>query len=443
MENHVVAKFSSLVDEFVRIRIFEKKEVEELLRMREAPTRRAYQQLVITACVVDYNEVRKTETSEDQIADSERLEDHFFALSVEVNPRLALDQVTIPMDTEEKGADLHLLSAEPAGEETSPFENLAKIARNLESEIKKRVIGQEEAISSVAKSIQKAVIGLRDPARPIGTFLFVGQTGVGKTELAKALTTCLFEDTSKLVRIDCSEYSLPHEYAKLIGAPPGYIGFGEGGYLTDKTRNNEPCVVLFDEVEKAHSKVHNLLLQILDEGWLTDSKGDQISFKDALIILTSNVGVDKLQRYRNHMGFDTAIRKPPSSEVTREATLASLKEEFRPEFINRLDEVVVFNSLTRADCHKITGNLLEGITDRAKHSGLNLVFTRRARDFLVKEGFSHEYGARELKRTLRELVEDPLTDRVLNGSTGQGSRVCVDVKRRQIVFHNGRGKSTT
>jgi ATP-dependent Clp protease ATP-binding subunit ClpC len=437
MDSHVVCKFSSLADEFVRIRLFGEEDLTELLRMKETPSRRGFIQLVATACVLDYSQHILTVSAKRSRKSPTEIEEHFYRLAIDVNPRLDINTVTIPMSDGAREQRLHLLNAQEDASLAEKDPELLRAVADLEERICERVIGQEHAVCSVARAIQKATLGLRDLRRPIGTFLFVGQTGVGKTELAKALSACLLRRDDGLVRIDCSELALPHEYAKLIGAPPGYVGHGEGGFLSEMPKKGQ-FVLLFDEIEKAHGKVHNLLLQILDEGNVTDARGHKISFRDAVIILTSNIGVDRIDRHKNLMGFDSRHREPPSHEFTREATLASLKSEFRPEFINRIDEVVLFRSLSRTHCLEIVGRILDDVSSRARTRDITLVFTRRAREHLVKAGSSEEYGARELRRTVRELVEDPLTERILAGEIHDGTRVCVDVRQKRMVFHSGR-----
>jgi ATP-dependent Clp protease ATP-binding subunit ClpC len=306
----------------------------------------------------------------------------------------------------------------------------------METQLRRHVVGQETAITSVSRAVKKAMTGLRDPARPIATFFFVGQTGVGKTELAKAITQYLFQDPARMLRVDGSEYALPHEYAKLIGAPPGYIGHSEGGYLTEEMKKKGRAVVLFDEIEKADPKVHNLLLQVLDEGMITDSHGAKISFADAIVILTSNVGVEEVREARDRIGFDRAKRAALDREALYGCTVDALKREFRPEFLNRIDEVVLFNALKLEDCVRIVERFLGDVVHHATQAALRLTWTANVPKFLAEAGFSPEYGARELRRTVQDLVENPLADRILDGEFKRGDEVQVVVKRGAIAFRN-------
>jgi ATP-dependent Clp protease ATP-binding subunit ClpC len=278
------------------------------------------------------------------------------------------------------------------------------------------------------KAFRKAAAGLKDPRRPIGVFLLVGQTGTGKTELAKMTARHLFGDSSRMVRIDCSEYALPHEYAKLIGAPPGYVGHNEGGQLTEQMKEKKAGVVLFDEIEKAHRKVHNLLLQIMDEGFLTDSKGQVVPFNRSFILLTSNIGVDEINSIRNRMGFDWKARVHLQNDESRDATLEAMKHSLRPEFINRLDGVLVFNSLTEQDCVKIARNQLARVTTYLTDSGIELEFAPGVARRVARVGFNPDYGARELRRIIQTQVEEPLSEQILRGDFGPGDHVRMSVR---------------
>jgi ATP-dependent Clp protease ATP-binding subunit ClpC len=277
----------------------------------------------------------------------------------------------------------------------------------------------------VVKAFRKAAAGIRDPRRPIGTFMLVGSTGTGKTELAKMVSRHLFGDGTRLVRIDCSEYALPHEYAKLIGAPPGYVGHNEGGHLTEQMKDKKVGVVLFDEIEKAHKKVHNLLLQIMDEGFLTDSKGQVVPFNRSFILLTSNVGVEEISAIRDRVGFDWKARTVVGREQTKDATLDAMKHAFRPEFINRLDGVLMFNSLTEQDCVRIARNQLEQVAGYLRQGGIELRFAPSVAREIARQGFNPEYGARELRRLIQTRIEEPLSERILAGEFRGGDTVRV------------------
>ena len=304
----------------------------------------------------------------------------------------------------------------------------------LEDELRKRVIGQEEAVKAVSRAIRRARAGLNDANRPLGSFIFVGPTGVGKTELSKALAECLFDDERNLIRIDMSEYMEKHSVAKLIGAPPGYVGFEEAGQLTEKVRRKPYSVVLFDEIEKAHPEIFNLMLQILDDGRLTDSRGRVVSFRNAIIIMTSNVGAHEAKSVSS-LGFGASS---PAAEYEKmsERIKEALKEQFRPEFLNRVDDVVVFAKLGKKDAEKIVELLLGGLRKRLEEMGVGLNVTRSALDFITESGYDDEYGARPLRRNIRRLVEDRLSEEVLKGNILEGETVTVDANGKELVFRS-------
>ncbi|KAF0246939.1 MAG: hypothetical protein FD180_298 [Planctomycetota bacterium] len=429
MEPNVVLRFSALLDEFIKIRSFSAAEIAELLRFARVPDKNAYRGLVVNACVISYPVL--ADAASQRIPSGRRaIDEEFYRLCVEVNPTLDITQVVLPAASEPKSG-LHLLKAP----EPEPAQAIAKVAR-LEERLAERVIGQRDAVHAVAQVVRRAAAGLRDTTRPMGTFFFIGQTGVGKTELAKALTDTVFEDRAHMVRVDCSEYGLPHEYAKLIGAPPGYIGHNEGGYLTEEMKKKGRAVVLFDEIEKADPKVHNLLLQLFDEGFITDSHGARISFADAIVILTSNVGVEEVREARERIGFDRSKRAGLDREALFGCTVDALKKEFRPEFLNRIDEVVLFNPLGLEDCVRIVEKFLGEVVHHATRADLRLTWTPPVPKFLAEAGFSPEYGARELRRTVTDLVENPLADGILDGEFHRGDEVQMVVKRGGIAFRN-------
>ena len=313
----------------------------------------------------------------------------------------------------------------------------------LEEELHRRIIGQNDAVSAVAKAIRRARAGLKDPSRPIGSFIFVGPTGVGKTDLCKALAEAMFGSEEQMVRLDMSEYMEKGSITKLIGAPPGYVGYNEqGGQLTEKVRTNPYCVVLFDEIEKAHPDVFNLLLQILDDGRLTDSKGRTVSFKNAVIILTSNVGASIAQSERTGVyGFgsnhaDDRANAQQYDEM-RENITKALREKFRPEFLNRMDEIIVFHRLTETDCVKIGRKMVDGLSKRLlEQKGIVLTVTEMALASLVKEGYDAQYGARPLKRVIQRRLEDRLSEEILLGKVKDGQGILVDCLAGELVFSN-------
>ena len=303
----------------------------------------------------------------------------------------------------------------------------------LEEDLHKRIIGQNEAVTAVAKSIRRARAGLKDPSKPIGSFIFVGPTGVGKTDLCKALAQALFGSEDQMIRLDMSEYMEKQSISKLIGAPPGYVGYDESqtGQLTDKIRTRPYSVVLFDEVEKAHPDVFNLLLQILDDGRLTDSRGRTVSFKNAVIILTSNIGASVKASERTGMyGFGSTQQEQVDEnayESMKDDVIKALKEHFRPEFLNRMDDVIVFHRLSKADCAKIGGKIVDSLAKRLlEQRGITLNISSRALEKLVDEGYDSEYGARPLKRTVQRRIEDRLSEEILLGNVKNGDTVLVD-----------------
>ena len=299
----------------------------------------------------------------------------------------------------------------------------------LENTLKERVKGQDEAIEKVAKAIRRSRIGIRDPKRPIGSFLFLGPTGVGKTELSKALAEALFDDENKIIRLDMSEYMESHSVSKLIGSPPGYVGFDDGGQLTEQVRRKPYSVVLFDEIEKAHPEVFNMLLQILDDGRLTDSHGKVVSFKNTVIILTSNIGSDKLFKNNVELGFNETTKDDKSS-----LALDELKKYFKPELINRIDNIVVFNKLSQPVLKEIAKKMLGDLNKNLKQNGIELKFTQSTFNYLVKNGTNEDFGARPLRRLITTKIEDELADRMLKGEIKSGDSVLVDCKDNKLIF---------
>ena len=296
--------------------------------------------------------------------------------------------------------------------------------KNLEKELHKRVVGQNEAVEAVAKAIRRGRVGLKDPNRPIGSFLFLGPTGVGKTELSKALAEVLFGDENAMVRVDMSEFMEPHSVSKLIGSPPGYVGFDEGGQLTEKIRRKPYSVILFDEIEKAHPDVMNMLLQILEDGRLTDSQGRTVNFKNTVIIMTSNLGA-RLITDKKHLGFtNTADSKAEDVqkeyEETKKEVMAELKKELRPEFINRIDEIIVFHKLNDNEIGQIIDIMLKEVVNRLKEQKYDIELEPEVKELIAKEGIDKNFGARPLRRTIQNLVEDRLAEEILDGKLNKG-----------------------
>ena len=306
--------------------------------------------------------------------------------------------------------------------------------RNLEKGLHERVIGQNEAVEAVSKAIRRGRVGLKDPSRPIGSFLFLGPTGVGKTELSKALAESLFGDENALIRIDMSEYMEPHSISKLIGSPPGYVGFEEGGQLTEKIRRKPYSVILFDEIEKAHPDVMNMLLQILDDGRLTDSNGRTVNFKNTVIIMTSNVGA-RLITDKKSLGFSHADEKSDEQkdyEATKKEVMAELKREFRPEFLNRIDEIIVFHKLNDDEIDKIIDIMLKEVKKRLSSQKYEIEFTPEVKKLISSKGIDKNFGARPLRRTIQNLIEDKIAEAILDGIVQKGKEAVVDVENEEI-----------
>lgn len=306
----------------------------------------------------------------------------------------------------------------------------------MKEELQESVIGQSEAITKIVKSIQRNRAGLKDPNKPIGTFIFLGPTGVGKTQLAKILAEYLFESTENLIRIDMSEYMEKFSVSRLVGAPPGYIGYEEGGQLTEKVRRRPYAVVLLDEIEKAHPDIFHILLQVLDEGQLTDSLGRRVDFRNTILIMTSNIGSRQLKDFGHGIGFETDSRKETRDELTKSIIQKALKKTFAPEFLNRIDDVVIFNSLKRQDIHKIIDIELKGLYDRVTNLGYELKISDPAKDFISEKGYDIQFGARPLKRALQKYLEDPMAEVIIKASMTEGDVISVglDKKKDEIAI---------
>ena len=298
----------------------------------------------------------------------------------------------------------------------------------LTSIVKNSIIGQDKAIDKVVRSIQRNRAGLKDPKKPIGSFIFLGQTGVGKTQLAKILAKELFDSEEALIRVDMSEYMEKFAISRLIGAPPGYVGYEDGGQLTEKIRRKPYAVVLLDEIEKAHPDVFNMLLQVLDDGFLTDSLGRKIDFTNCVIIMTSNIGVKKIQDFGSGVGFGTSAKKSQEDTFTRKTIMNSLKKKFAPEFLNRIDEIIVFNALSKDDIYKIIDIELSKLYSRIDELGYNIKLSKKAKDFISEKGYDKKYGARPLKRTIQKHIEDLIASEILNSMINEGDTINIDHK---------------
>lgn len=308
--------------------------------------------------------------------------------------------------------------------------------RRMSEDMKGMVIGQDEAIQKVVRAIQRNRVGLKDPKKPIGTFIFLGPTGVGKTELARSLSRYMFDSEDSLIRIDMSEYMEKFTVSRLIGAPPGYVGYEEGGQLTEKVRRKPYCVILLDEIEKAHPDIYNILLQVLDDGQLTDGLGRKVDFKNTMIIMTSNIGVRQLKEFGDGVGFATATRMQNSEENNKAVIEKALKRTFSPEFLNRIDDVVVFNSLTRDNIFNIIDILMKGVSKRLQNLGFTLELTAEAKDFIAEKGYDVQFGARPLHRAIQKYLEDPLAEEIMKLTIKQGDVLLADLDKElgQLTF---------
>ena len=303
---------------------------------------------------------------------------------------------------------------------------------HLEELLHARVVGQEEAVSAVSRAIRRARAGLKDPKRPIGSFIFLGPTGVGKTELCRALGEAMFGDENALIRLDMSEYMEKHTVSRMVGSPPGYVGFEEGGQLTEAVRRKPYSVVLFDEIEKAHPDVFNMLLQILEDGRLTDSMGRVVSFKNCIIVMTSNAGAQSAQR--GGLGFGAGARDAMDYERMREKVLSDIKNVFRPEFLNRVDEIIVFHKLEQKDIERIAALMLRQVANRLKEREIDLSYDEEVVSHLAKAGFDENYGARPLRRVIQRTIEDALSEKLIAGEIHLGDRVRMRMQGENIVF---------
>jgi ATP-dependent Clp protease ATP-binding subunit ClpC len=312
-----------------------------------------------------------------------------------------------------------------------PVNKIVKSEKNklykLSKVIGEKLIGQKNAIEKVVKAIQRNRAGLKAPDKPIGSFIFLGQTGVGKTQLAKILASEIFDSEENLIRIDMSEYMEKFAVSRLIGAPPGYVGYEEGGQLSEKVRQRPYSVILLDEVEKAHPDIFNMMLQVLDDGFLTDSLGRKVNFQNTIIIMTSNIGARQVKDFGKGLGFETAAQKAQSSDIEKGVIKKELKKTFSPEFLNRIDDIVIFNSLDQKDIRKIVDIELEFLISRVEKLGYKISISENAKDFLSEKGFDTKYGARPLNRAIQKHVEDLIAEHVVDNSIKEGDYIEVDL----------------
>lgn len=316
---------------------------------------------------------------------------------------------------------------------------------HMDEELKGKVIGQDEAVSKVVKAIQRNRAGLKDPNKPIGSFFFLGPTGVGKTQLAKVLAQYLFDSQDSLIRIDMSEYMEKFSISRLVGAPPGYVGYEEGGQLTEKVRRKPYSIILLDEIEKAHPDVFNLLLQVLDDGHMTDGLGRKIDFKNTIIIMTSNIGARQLVEFGSGVGFGTKAKEESRDENSKTVIQNALRKAFAPEFLNRVDDMVLFRSLDRSDIHRIIDLELEKLYTRINELGYQVEMTEKAKDFIVDHGYDEKFGARPLKRAIQKYIEDPLAEEIIKSNLQEGDRIKIDIEDGKeeltVGIDKGKGKA--
>lgn len=419
-----VHRYFELADSFVEVRVLHG-EVLELQAPRRLD-RTTYRRLVIQTCIPEFaGDV--SDHLENLFPDDPMLaEDLLYQLCIDVNPQLEIHRVRLRASgTRDEQRDKSAPAVE-AATEIEFLQRLAHTSRRIESRLKRHVVGQDEAVGRVSRAVMKAAAGLGSQGRPLGAFLFVGRTGTGKTELARALARTVFGEESaangapsRLVRIDCSEFSLPHEYSKLIGSPPGYVGHDEGGVLTEALSRARESIVLFDEVEKAHPRLHNLLLQILEEGSLTDGKGRQVSFDRSFVVLTSNVGAEDVVTASSSLGFH---REPSLGQPTLDSiTQTAIERTFPPELLGRLGEVVVFNELGRVEARRIAQTQLTDLAVRARRRGTRVAFTPAVAGWVAEQGFSPEYGARELRHVIEREIEPMLAELILQAPPNDDS----------------------
>lgn len=394
----------------------------------------------------EINEKKKEVVLKQKYEEAAKLRDEEKKVTEDLEKAMSDWQTTLDKKVTEVGIDIisEVVSMMTGIPLTKISTQEGKRLMNLDKELMGKVIGQDDAVTKVIKAIKRNRIGIKDKNKPVGSFIFLGPTGVGKTLLAKLLAEQVYGDPESLVRIDMSEYMEKHSVSRLVGPPPGYVGYDQGGQLTEKVRRKPHCVILFDEIEKAHEDVFNLLLQLLDEGHLTDGLGRKINFKNSLIIMTSNIGVKEVNSFGKTMGFETAASIVGEENRARSIIEKALKKKFKPEFLNRIDEAIIFKSLSQEDIHKIIFLEIEKLEERVIEMGYKLNVTKEAIEFLGKQGYDEAYGARPLARAIQHYVEDPVADEILseNFKEGETIEVSFDEKKEELVIKQGKTKKT-
>lgn len=420
----LVYKYYDLIDGFIRIRVMNPEDSLPGLELENGltPSRRDYRSYIIKNCVLDLDTEVMPKVHAVYPEDTLAAEDLLYQICIDVNPGLEIHSVALPAEEQENNSE--------AENEEKEFQTKSEL---LQKNVLKNLIGQDEAVNKICRTIRKAACGLSDPKRPIGTFMLVGRTGTGKTELAKILSSELFNQNA-LVRIDCSEYAMAHETAKLIGAPPGYIGHADGGTLTNAIIENQRSVILFDEIEKGHEKLHNMLLQILDDGRLTDSKGTTVDFSKSLILMTSNVGAADYAMASSRLGFGQ--NQNLSEFDFEDITKSALREKFKPELLNRLDGILTFKSLSLEDCQKIANIQLGHLHKRITNAGVEISWNKHLCRFIAEKGYNQEYGAREIRRAIAHWVEEPLSSLILDGKIKPEEHIKLSARKGNVHFES-------
>lgn len=421
LQSSLLKKYSKALDQFVTLRVFSGKEAHKLFQSTVVTNRKEYVTLVLNACVVGFSD--SLSPSIMRMENYAQVLDDLYALCVGVNPFLDISKISLPVA--EETSILHLV------EPKSPSVDIETKIKGVRNALKSSIVGQDHAIDVIDKALKKAYLGLRNLTRPVAVFLFLGSTGVGKTELAKVLSSTLYGSSSRLLRVNCSEYALSHEYAKLLGAPPGYVGYDEGGVLSNCLLNTPDVVMLFDEIEKADGKLHNLLLQVMDDGMAHDSKGRVLDFTKSIIVLTSNIGGNQIAEIEKKIGF---IKPSLDHEKVVSASKEALKDVFRPEFLNRISNVVVFRNLNIEDCRKIAGKFIDEIAAYAGRIPITFTYTDDVKCFVADAGFSPEYGAREIRRTADKFILHPLSEQIIEKKIRAGDKVRAKVRKGRICF---------